>query len=187
MTQSDRDVSAHRVNLNVIQAVPNHLEPSTCASPFIPDKAITPVNKYGLVLVIMQRTGGILWWQRQRWMCQPRCFSDISLQQRGAFSPAPWFYTSGISADPPGNQTGLWLHLQHEISRAKWHLTICWMEASLYLLWYENTIHFNCSLFHLVDTAHRNSICFSHRKGASLTGLPQLLIVTDSDTLWDNG
>lgn len=47
MTQSDRDVSAHKVNLNVIQAVPNHLDPSMCASPFIPDKAITPVNKYG--------------------------------------------------------------------------------------------------------------------------------------------
>lgn len=47
MTQSDRDVSARRVNLHVIQAALNHLEPSVCAGPFIPDKPITPVNKYG--------------------------------------------------------------------------------------------------------------------------------------------
>lgn len=60
MTQSDRDMSAHRVNLNVIQAVPNHLGPSACASLFIPDKVITPVNKFGLTLVITPRRGGIL-------------------------------------------------------------------------------------------------------------------------------
>lgn len=125
MTLSDRDMSAHRVNLNVIQAVPNHLDPSMCTSPFIPDKPITPVNKCSPVLVIMQRTGGIL--RQRRRICPPRRFSAISSQQRGAFSPAPSFRTGGISADPSGNKSSLWLrfNLQREISRVKRHLTIC--------------------------------------------------------------
>lgn len=59
MTENDRDVSARRVNINVIQAVSSHLDPSMCASPFILDNTITPVNKYRPALVIMRRTGGI--------------------------------------------------------------------------------------------------------------------------------
>ena len=108
------------VNINVIQAVSSHLDPSVCASPFILDNAITPVNKYCPALVIMRR---------DRWdissavgvffffffPCPPRCFSAISSQQRGEFSPAPSFRTGGISADPSGNKSGLWLRLSSSV------------------------------------------------------------------------
>lgn len=100
MTQSHRDMSPRRVNLNVIQAVPNYLDQSMCAYPFILDKPITPVNKYSLALVIMQRTGGLL-----RRMCPPWFFNTILLQQRGAFStafqPPVWEQKQIIAASRP--------------------------------------------------------------------------------------
>lgn len=144
-------LSAPRVNLGVIQAVPNHLDPFGRASPFLLDKPITPVNKFSPAIVITQWTGGTL--QRRR-----ICALALSHRSRGGGQSlrAPSFHTGGISADRSGNKSSLGprLSLRREISRAKWHLTICWMEASLYVLWYERAIHSDLSAFHVKDGVH---------------------------------
>lgn len=179
MTENDRDVSARRVNINVIQAVSSHLDPSKCASPFILDNTITPVNKYRPALVIMRRTGGIF--HRRRFFfffffCPPRCFSAISSQQRGEFSPAPSFRTGGISADPSGNKSGLWLRLSSSVKYQEpndiWQYAGCKLACMCYDMRPLSTLISLC--FMLADSAQQT--CEQYRRQSHREGLRLLTV-----------